>query len=456
MSPALVFVVPAAVSLVLTLVTGLAYRHARRGYLRWWAIVWAVAFLYYLTVFAAALAGPSGGDVFARLGVVGSVLGWARVVGFWSGARILAERPIGLPLWGAVAVASLAWAWLVSVPLAGQPYTAALTRMAFACWFFLGAAELLLPRPRSTINLFCGLMLLLMGIQGFVAARVVLDVFGSMMSGWVHTALSMALGLGVYGRMLYEEREAARARSAELAGANARLAELDQLKSEFVSMVSHELRTPLGLIKGYVGTLLRPDMAVDEPTRREFLQVIDEETDRLTELVANLLDMSRIEAGTLRVEPRPTELAPLLMECTTRLHAREPDRALRLDVPADLPPVLADDRRIIQVVDNLLTNAASYTPPDAPIALEARAVDGRVEVAVADGGPGIPPDKRELVFEKFVRLPGERGPRVGGTGLGLAICRGIVQAHGGRIWVESDGGSGSTFAFSLPTAGEAR
>jgi two-component system, OmpR family, sensor histidine kinase KdpD len=250
--------------------------------------------------------------------------------------------------------------------------------------------------------------------------------------------------------MLEEERELARARSQELAAANTRLAELDQLKSDFVSMVSHELRTPLGLIKGYTGTLLNPGLDLDEGTRREFLKIIDDEADQLAELVANLLDMSRIEAGTLRVEPRPADLAGLLTECSTRLRVREPERALELDLPAALPPVLADERRIVQVVDNLLTNAARYTPVGTQIVLRARADGESVAVAVVDRGPGIPADKREQVFEKFVRLDEGDRSAVGGSGLGLAICRGIVQAHGGTIWVESEQGSGSTFAFNLP------
>jgi signal transduction histidine kinase len=231
------------------------------------------------------------------------------------------------------------------------------------------------------------------------------------------------------------------------------LAELDRLKSDFVSMVSHELRTPLGLIKGYAGTLLRRDAPLDEATREEFLQVIDEETDRLTELVTNLLDMSRIEAGTLHVDPRPIDLGDVLKECARRFRVREPERVLKLDLPDDLPRVLADERRIVQVVENLLTNAARYTPPGTPILPRARADGQVVTVAVEDHGPGIPAEQRERIFEKFVRLDGGERPESSGTGLGLAICRGIVQAHGGTIWVESESRRGSTFTFTLPLSG---
>jgi len=147
--------------------------------------------------------------------------------------------------------------------LAGQPQTAALTRLSYASWFLLGAAELLWHRPRTTVALFCGTVLALMGVQGVLAARLVFDLTGSMLSNWVLTAWFLALGLGVLGRMLEEEREAAAARSQELAAANARLAELDRLKSDFVSMVSHELRTPLGLIKGYTGSQLKPGLVPD-------------------------------------------------------------------------------------------------------------------------------------------------------------------------------------------------
>ena len=162
-----------------------------------------------------------------------------------------------------------------------------------------------------------------------------------------------------------------------------------------------------------------------------------------------LLDMSRIESGSLRVDPHPTELARLLEASGARLRVREPHRQLTVDVPTGLPSVLADEQRIAQVLDNLLTNAARYSPAEARIGLRARAANGSVEVAVQDCGPGVPEDKREQVFDKFVRLDDQPG----GSGLGLAICRGIVQAHGGRIWVESELGRGTAVHFTIPTVG---
>lgn len=454
MSPALVFVVPAAVAIVLAIVTGLAYWHARRAYLAWWAGAWLVSLAYYLAVMASVLVGQGQADLFSQLGLLATALGWARGVGLLIGARVLADAPLNHRFWTLVGAVAAGCLFVVVATPFGQQSTATATRLTYAAWFVLAAVELLRASPRTRISAFCGAALLLLGIQGAVASQLTLDLTGSLTSGWISTALSTALGLGVLGRMLEEEREAARSRSQELAIANARLAELDKLKTEFVSMVSHELRTPLGLIKGYAGSLLRPDLELDEGTRREFLQVVEEETDRLTELVTNLLDMSRIEAGTLRVEPRPTDLARLLAECSARLRAREPTRAVDLEVVPSLPLVQVDDRRIMQVVDNLLTNAALYSPDGTPIVLRASLDGGQVTVMVEDQGPGIPLDHREHVFEKFIRLDGN-GPRpAGGTGLGLAICRGIVQAHGGQIWVESNGG-GSTFAFRLPATVEA-
>ena len=193
----------------------------------------------------------------------------------------------------------------------GTPHAQLLTRTSYGLIFLAAATVLLLHQPRTMTIMFTGGAFLLLGLVGVTNSWLVMDSTGNFVVTWLTNTLMLAVGLGVLGRVLEEERELATARSLELAAANARLAELDRLKSDFVSMVSHELRTPLGLIKGYIGTLLRRDTPLDEATREEFLQVVDEETDRLTELVTNLLDMSRIEAGTLRVDlPADAALRP--------------------------------------------------------------------------------------------------------------------------------------------------
>ncbi len=240
-------------------------------------------------------------------------------------------------------------------------------------------------------------------------------------------------------------------RATALIAANARLAELDKLKSDFLSMVSHELRTPLGLIKGYVGTLLSNDLPISSATAREFLGVIDEETDALSELVGNLLDTSRIEAGTLRVDPQPNDLRAIVTAAAEILQARFPGRSVTLHFMPDLPLAWVDGRRIAQVLGNLLENAAKYSPAASPILVLAEPRHPLVCVTVRDHGPGIPAPSLPYIFDKFYRVP-DAPIQAGGTGLGLTIARGIVEAHGGQIWVETTSGAGTAFSFTVPVA----
>jgi signal transduction histidine kinase len=226
--------------------------------------------------------------------------------------------------------------------------------------------------------------------------------------------------------------------------------ELDQMKSQLLSTVSHELRTPLASIKGFATTLLREDVEWDEATRREFLAIIDEESDRLSELIGNLLDMSRVEAGTLRVEPEPIELRPIIEETAVEFQMMTREHQIEFSLPTALPPVWADPRRIRQVLRNLVENAVKYSPGGGPIRIRSQVDSERVQTSVSDEGIGIGPSQLEHVFDRFYQVDSASTRKVGGSGLGLSICKAIIEAHGCEIWAESASGSGSTFHFTLP------
>jgi signal transduction histidine kinase len=251
---------------------------------------------------------------------------------------------------------------------------------------------------------------------------------------------------------------AALARHAALAIDNLRLEEdtrevenlkkLDRLKTELLGNLSHELRTPLHAIKGYATTLLEHDrMRADE--RREFLNIIDSEADHLQELISNLLDMSRLEAGVLKVDPAPMQLGRVAESSAMRAQRTTNEHRV-LVAWNDDPWVMVDVPRIVQVLTNLLNNAIKYSPEGGEITLSSSSCGGSLTISVRDPGVGIPPRELDKIFDRFHRVEGDLARRVSGTGLGLAICRGLVEAHGGRIWAESEAGVGSTFSFTLP------
>jgi signal transduction histidine kinase/putative methionine-R-sulfoxide reductase with GAF domain len=226
--------------------------------------------------------------------------------------------------------------------------------------------------------------------------------------------------------------------------------ELDAMKSQLLSTVSHELRTPLASIKGFATTLLRDDVDWDDQSRHEFLSIIDEESDRLTELISNLLDMSRVEAGALRVEVEPTNLRPLIEETANEFQMMTHNYQFVVKLPSPLPAVMADPRRARQVLRNLVENAVKYTPAGGPIVISAQATPNFVQISVADRGIGIEAQLLESIFDRFYQVDSASTRKVGGSGLGLSISKAIVEAHGGRIWAESQPGVGSTFHFMLP------
>ncbi|MCL4543527.1 MAG: cell wall metabolism sensor histidine kinase WalK, partial [Chloroflexi bacterium] len=223
--------------------------------------------------------------------------------------------------------------------------------------------------------------------------------------------------------------------------------EADELKQALLSTVSHELRTPLATIKGYARTLLLEDWEVD--TRRDFIHIIDEEADKLSELVGNLLDLSKLEAGVLQIQRQPVRLDDLLRRVAGRQHDPKQTHVYRVDLPSDLPLTWVDPRRIEQVVENLLENGTKYSQ-GGEIVIRARDQGDFIEITVQDHGQGIPQDHAERIFERFYRMDNRLTRETGGTGLGLSICRGLVEAHGGRIWVKETSSRGTIIAFTVP------
>jgi PAS domain S-box-containing protein len=228
---------------------------------------------------------------------------------------------------------------------------------------------------------------------------------------------------------------------------------VERLRSDFLAIVSHELKTPLTAIKGAAATVLGSRQALGATETRELLEIIDEQADRLRDLVNSLIDMSRIEAGALAVTMVPTDLRAVLNDAVTGAARSGIPHELRLDAPEHLPVVKADRVRIGQVLANLLNNAAKFAPHRTPIAIHVEHDDRWVVIQVRDQGRGISSAKIPHLFRKFSQVHEEDGRRLTGSGLGLAISKGIVEAHGGRIWAESPGeGLGATFSFVLPTA----
>lgn len=226
----------------------------------------------------------------------------------------------------------------------------------------------------------------------------------------------------------------------------------DELRSALLSSVSHDLRTPLSAIKASASSLLEEDVQWDEETRHSFAMAIESEADRLNRLVSNLLDMSRIEGGALRPEKEWYPVSELIFDVLDRMHLFLQNREIRTCIPDDIPPVELDYLQMDQVLTNLIENAIRYTPPSSPLEIHVRVTDNELVVCVADRGPGVAPEDQERIFDKFYRVMGV--PRMGirGSGLGLAVCRGLVEAHDGRIWVENRDGCGANFCFTLPIA----
>jgi len=227
---------------------------------------------------------------------------------------------------------------------------------------------------------------------------------------------------------------------------------VERMKTAFVSTVSHELRTPLTSIKGFISTLLGDTEGYfDRDTTREFYGIIDQECDRLTRLISDLLNVSRIEAGrALDLNPTPVQLSGLVEKVVSAQRSYTTKHEIVAEGIESLPVIVADEDKVDQILTNLTNNAIKYSPNGGRITIKGKADDGEVEISVSDQGMGIPKEHLAKVFDRFHRVDNRDTRKVGGTGIGLFLVKHLVEAHGGKIWVDSEVGKGSTFTFTLP------
>ena len=234
------------------------------------------------------------------------------------------------------------------------------------------------------------------------------------------------------------------------------LKEMERLRAEFLGMVSHELQAPLASIRGSATTLLQDEPDLDSVEMRQFFRIIEREATRMRSLISDLLDVAHIETGSLSISPGPVDVTRLVDEAKNTFVSSAFGNVIQIDLPPDLPWVVADHRRILQVLSNLLSNAARHSPEESTIRVAGFRTDICVALSVTDEGVGLPVERLPHLFRKFYRSDGENRERnQENSGLGLAICKGIIEAHGGRIWADSDGqGLGARFTFTLPVIGQ--
>ena len=228
------------------------------------------------------------------------------------------------------------------------------------------------------------------------------------------------------------------------------LREKEKLQTALLNSISHDLRTPLASITGVLSSLRDDETYLDKIIQKELIDNAWEEAERMNRLVANLLDMTRLEARAIKVTLEPGDVQDVVGVALAELTDELQDRPVTVDIPVDLPLVSIDFVLISRVLINLLDNADKYSPPGAPIEVQAQAKNKWVEIEVADRGVGIPPGERNRVFEKFYRV--RRTDDTTGTGLGLSICKGIVEVHGGSIWAQNRSGGGTRIILTLPVA----
>lgn len=299
-----------------------------------------------------------------------------------------------------------------------------------------GAAR---PEPQRRVDAFLRIGQRVLGVLR-VTQRALNDPLTAEEQSRLET-ISAQVGLVLERARLVEESSHVRAQ-----------AEAERMKATLLSSVSHDLRTPLAVIKGAVTNLLDESVQWQAAPRRELLTSVNDEADRLNRLVGNLLEMSRIEGDAPYPERTSQDIGALIEDVVERLRPQIGTHSLAIELPAELPPALANYTQIDQVLTNLIENAARYTPAGTAILVRAHAERARLAVEVRDHGPGIPEGMLTRIFEKFVRAVGPER-HASGAGLGLAICKGIIKAHGGEIWAENAPDGGARMIFTLPLVG---
>jgi two-component system sensor histidine kinase KdpD len=228
------------------------------------------------------------------------------------------------------------------------------------------------------------------------------------------------------------------------------LKQSDELKSALLASVSHDLRTPLTSIRAAIDSLLQEEIEWDKTALREFHLIIREEVQRLTRLVQNLLEMARIEAGELKLSRDWGSVSEIFSDVLERTAPAIRNHIVKVDLDEHMPPIKLDSRLIAEALTNLIENSAKYSPPGTELLLKGIVEDDKLTISVKDQGEGIAPGEQDRIFDKFYRSARQDGQNNEGTGMGLAIARGVIQAHGGKIWVESAPGQGATFSFMIP------
>lgn len=229
-----------------------------------------------------------------------------------------------------------------------------------------------------------------------------------------------------------------------------RLREAEDMKNTLLSVISHELKTPVSIIKGYAGTLVRQDANWDKETLTEGLSIIEDEADKLNELINNLLDASRLQAGGLKLKFGFLDLPSMAEKTIDRFRPQTDKHTFSVDFPENLPPVKGDHERMREILSNLVSNALKYSPDGGLIRIGGWAEENEVQVYVSDEGIGIPATEQEHIFDRFARVDNSLTRQTPGAGLGLFLVKAVIEAHGGRVWVESRPGQGSTFNFAIP------